>query len=207
MSFARAIFVFALLTPILGATGSKFVVSALLGESPKTVIAPSAVQADTLPKQVMVPVATAPPVTPTLIPSPTSMPTVAIGVTATATPTVSPTGGTASLTRYWVGKASARAGDIIPIGYEIANDTGQAMQLALGVSIKPSTAPSWNGAIADPSHDVTASVAPGTTTHERFFTVPTGLAPGTYDVAWGLKDASGQQVAVVVTAAALHIIQ
>jgi hypothetical protein len=127
--------------------------------------------------------------------------------TASATALASPTAGTATLTRYWLRKTVARVGETISVSYAIDNASGHEMSLALGVSMKASSSPSWIAAFADPAHDVTAAVAPGSSTHERFFTLPPGLAPGSYDVAWGLRDSAGQQVTVVSTAGALHIVK
>lgn len=194
MSIARAIFVFALFTPVLSATGSKFVVSAMLGQSPQTVVAPGAPQAAALPARVMVPIATPAHATPG--------PTV-----VTSSPTPSPTSDTVTLARYWLGGTTAHPGDTISVGYAIENGTGQQAQLVLGISMKASSDISWNSGFADPSHDVTAIVPAGHSTHERFFTLPTTLAPGTYDVAWGLRDAAGAQVAVVSDAAALRVVK
>jgi hypothetical protein len=198
MSFARAVFVFALFTPILGATGSRFVVSAILGQSPQTVVAPGA---PALPTRVIIPVSTPVRATP-----PPSWATVAT-VSSTSTPAASSTADTLTLTRYWLGGATAHPGSTVSVKYAIDNGTGQQQQVSLGVSMKATSDPSWGSAFADPAHDVTAIVSPGSSTHERFFTLPPTLAPGAYDVSWGLRDAAGNQLAVVATAAVLHVVK
>jgi hypothetical protein len=195
MSLARALFVFALFTPVLSATGSKFMVSTILGQSPQTVVAPGAPVAAALPARAMVSIATPTHATPSPTPG------------VTASPTSSATSATVTLTRYWLGQTSAHPGDTLSVGYAISNGTGQQAQLTLGISMKPSSAPSWTSGFADPSHDVTAIVAVGNSTHKRYFTLPTSLAPGSYDVAWGLRDASGAQVAVVSTTEALQVVK
>lgn len=205
MSLARAIFVFALFTPVLGATGSKFMVGALLGQSPQTVVAPSAPQLASQSTPAMVLVATPPPATSVPSPTPTS-PTSRIP-TVTATAAVSSTTTSVTLTKYWLGKTEARSGDTIPIKYAIENGTGELMYVGLRVSMKLSTAPGWGAALSDPAHDVTAAVAAGSSIHTRYFTLPTGLAPGLYDVAWGLKGPGGQQTDVASSSAALRIVK
>jgi hypothetical protein len=213
MMLARAVFVFALLTPVMGAAGSKFVVSALLGQSPQTAVAPVATQIASEPANVpvsaMTPLATAPPPTSTPFPTFTPAPTVALFATPTETPSVTTTAtaGTTTLASYSVGQKTAHAGDTISIGYVIDNGTGSAMNVSLGVSIKSSTALGWGDSIADPAHDVTAAVDPGTSTHTRYFTLPADLAPGSYDVAWGIRDDVGNQLAVVSTTGALTIVK
>lgn len=205
MSVARAIFVFALFTPILSATGSKFVVSAILGQSPQTVVAPAASQVAAVSTPAMVAVSTPSPATPT--PRSTPTPRTSITPVPTATAAASPTVATIALTRYWLGQTEAHAGDTVTVKYDIENGTPQSMFIGLGVSMKPSTAPSWSSAFIDPAHDVTAAVEPGGSSHTRFFTLPADLAPGSYDVAWGLKDSSGEQIAVDSSASALRIVK
>jgi hypothetical protein len=153
----------------------------------------------------MVPVTT--PVPPTATPART--PTVAVSGTPTsvASPTASATPDSVTLTRYWLGRTVAHPGDTVSVNYAIQNGTGKQTQLALGISMKSSSSPSWSSGFADPSHDVTAMVGPGSSTHERFFTLPSGLASGTYDVAWGLRDAAGRQVSVASESAALRVVK
>jgi hypothetical protein len=202
MSIARALFAFALFTPVLGFTGSKFVVSAVLGQSPQTAVAPGAAVA-AVPTEVMVPISTPSPATPT--PISTTVP--AATATAATSPTPSSTAGVVTLARYWLGQNTAHPGDTLSVRYAVDNNTGLQIQVALGISMKASTVPSWDAAIADPSHDVTAIIAPGHSTHERYFTIPAGVAPGWYDVAWGLRDAAGQQLALESTPAVLHVVK
>jgi hypothetical protein len=106
-----------------------------------------------------------------------------------------------------LGETTAHPGDTISVSYAIDNGTGQQAQLVLGVSMKASSDISWSSGFADPTHDVTAIVSTGHSTHERFFTLPATLTPGIYDVAWGLRDAAGNQVAVVSGAGALHVVK
>lgn len=203
MSLARALFVFALFTPVLSATGSKFVVSAILGQSPQTVVAPGAPVAAALPVRAMVPISTPAHATPSPTPNTTAGPT----PSATASSTPSATSDTITLTRYWLGQTSAHPGDTILVEYAVSNGTGRPAQLTLGMSMKASSAPGWGSGFADPSHDVTATVPPGNSTHERYFALPATLAPGGYDVAWGLKDSTGAQVTVVSATDALHVVK
>jgi hypothetical protein len=79
---------------------------------------------------------------------------------------------------------------VIAIGYVIHNDTGRTERIMLGASLKAQWTPSWSEAINDTYHDVVAIVPPGATVHVRYFTLPAGLRPGEYDVAWGLRDAA-----------------
>jgi hypothetical protein len=125
----------------------------------------------------------------------------------TVTPDASPTSATATLTKYWLGQTEAHPGDTVTVRYDIENGTGRLLYLGLGVSMKLSTASSWGSAITDPAHDVTAAVAPGSSSHTRYFTLPATLAPGAYDVAWGLKSSSGEQIAVDSSAGALRIVK
>jgi hypothetical protein len=118
-----------------------------------------------------------------------------------------PTTGTVTLVRYWIGSTVARRGSIMSFGYVIDNGTGRTARIMLGASIKPSRALSWATAtISDPSRDVVAIVPPGATAHARFFALPGSLRPGTYDVAWGLRDAdTGVRQAVVFSPAVLQV--
>ncbi len=204
MSFARAIFVFALFTPILGATGSKFVVSAILGQSPQTVVAPAA-QVAVVSTPAMVAISTPLPATPR--PSSTPTPLTALTPLPTVTAAASPTTATTTLTKYWLDQTEAHAGDTITVRYDIENGTGQPMYIGLGISMKSSSAASWSSAFIDAAHDVTAAVPPGSSTHTRYFTLPDHLAPGDYDVAWGLKDSSGTQIDVASSSGALRIVK
>jgi hypothetical protein len=115
--------------------------------------------------------------------------------------------GTVTLVRYWIGTTVAHPGGIMSVGYVINNGTGRTERLMLGASIKPSRALSWASAtISDPSRDVVATVLPGASIHSRFFAIPTNLRPGTYDVAWGLRDAdTGARQAVVFSPGVLQI--
>jgi hypothetical protein len=100
-----------------------------------------------------------------------------------------------ALSNYWVNGQSARSGQTIAVAYVIRNDTGRTERIMLGASLKARSAPSWTAAINDPYHDVVAVVPPGSTVHVRYFTLPSRLRPGTYDVAWGLRDvATGRRL-------------
>lgn len=205
MSLARAIFVFALFTPVLGATGSKFVVSAILGQSPQTAVAPAASQVAAVSTPAMVSISTPLPATPR--PSSTPTPLTSLTPVPTITPAVSSTAATVTLTKYWLDQTQAHAGDTITVRYDIENGTGQLMYIGLGVSMKPASARSWISAFIDPAHDVTAAVPPGSSSHTRYFGLPAGLAPGSYDVAWGLKDTGGRQIAVESAPGVLRIVK
>lgn len=131
--------------------------------------------------------------------------------TATAKPlpsaTPTPTSGTVTLTSYWVGSSTAQPGQTVSIGYVIDNGTGHTARITLGASIKSSHVISWlSGQINDPYHDVVAIVPPGVSTHVRYFTLPSRLHAGTYDVAWGLRNAlSGSREALVAAPDALRV--
>lgn len=136
--------------------------------------------------------------------TPTSIPTATI--TPTTLPTPSPTAGIVTLTRYWVGSPQARTGTTISVGYVIDNATGRTERISLGASLKSSRVLSWGRSLSDPAHDVTATVPPGISTHIRFFTLPAGLRPGAYDIAWGLRNAvSGERVALVAAGGSLTV--
>ncbi|MGH2448905.1 MAG: hypothetical protein ACRDFS_09945 [Chloroflexota bacterium] len=109
--------------------------------------------------------------------------------------------------RYWVSSVSARRGQTIEVGYVINNGTGRTARIELGASLKSDRVLNWaRGEIDDPVHDVVAIVRPGVTQHERFFTLPSRLHPGRYDVAWGLRNASdGARVALVEAPSALKV--
>lgn len=118
--------------------------------------------------------------------------------TATPRPLPSPTAGTVQLANYWVDSRQARRGQVVAVAYVIDNTTGHVEDISLGASLKARSALSWAAAINDPAHDVVAIVPPGVSTHVRYFTVPRGVHPGAYDVAWGLRNAaSGQRVGLV----------
>jgi hypothetical protein len=93
------------------------------------------------------------------------------------------------------------------VGYVIENGTGHTRRIMLGASIKATRVMSWvSGSIADPPHDIIAIAPPGVSTHLRYFTLPVGVRPGPYDVAWGLRDpASGGREALVFAPGALRV--
>ncbi|HEX6508904.1 MAG TPA: hypothetical protein VF221_14850 [Chloroflexota bacterium] len=130
--------------------------------------------------------------------------------TATAlprpTPTTTPTG-VITLTNYWVGATTARAGNTIAVGYVIDNQTGHTARVELGASVMPVSRLNWaTSSISDPAHDVVAVVPPGVSTHVRYFSLAPRLKAGSYSVAWGLRDAAtGQRVALSAAADALRV--
>lgn len=138
-------------------------------------------------------------------PTATASATPTVIATATATPT--PTIGIVTLARYWIATQQARTGQTIEIGYVIDNETGRAAHVLLGASLKSTRALSWASAsIDDPPHDVVAVVPPGISTHVRFFTLPSDIHRGAYDVAWGLRDTTtGERDALVTAADALRV--
>ncbi|HLJ65726.1 MAG TPA: hypothetical protein VKX16_00020 [Chloroflexota bacterium] len=140
-------------------------------------------------------------------PAPTPTPPATLRPTSTPAPSATPASGTLALLRYWVGTPAARPGQTIEVGYVIDNGTGRTMHEVLGVSLKSSRALSWaTSAVSDPGHDVVATVLPGTSTHIRFFTLPPGLRPGWYDVAWGLRSPiTGARVGLVFAPTALRV--
>lgn len=127
--------------------------------------------------------------------------------TVAPAPTPTATSGTVTLTSYWVGDSTAQPGQTVSIGYVIDNGTGHTVRITLGASIKSSHVISWlSGQINDPYHDVVAVVPPGVSTHIRYFTLPERLHAGTYDVAWGLRNAlSGGREALVAAPDALRV--
>lgn len=123
------------------------------------------------------------------------------------TPTATRPAGTVTLVRYWVSSTDVRRGNTIGVGYVIDNETGAVAHVMLGASLKSERVLGWlNGSVADPGHDVVATVMPGISTHTRYFTLPHSLQPGGYDVAWGLRDAeTGARDALVFASAALRV--
>lgn len=261
MSLIRAAFIFALLTPVVGVLGSRYLITKLVGQAPQPALAP----APPTPRPTRTQVPT---VAPTLVPTreptppptvapttqpPTALPTTAPPAATTAPrpaatprrrasvavrrpsrarvkhrhPSVSrrhtaararprhrtivrarptPTAGTVTLTRYWISTTLAHRGSTIGVGYVIDNETGRTDAIMLGASVKSTSTLSWLAAINDTSHDVIATVPPGVSTHSRFFTLPTRLRPGLYDVAWGLRDAgTGASDAVVSADGVLRV--
>jgi hypothetical protein len=235
MTFARSVFMFAIVMLLVGIFGTRYLLGKLFAEPPAVVaVTHSSPTATARPHPSSTPTprphpsatATNAPV-PTVTPIPMATATAIVRVrvrrapvatataalrmpTATATPfpTSSPTAGTVTLARYWVGSLQARPGQTIAIGYVIDNETGRTMRLMLGASIKSNRVLNWvSGALNDPAHDVVGTIPPGTTTHTRFFTLPAGLRPGHYDVAWGLRDAAtGARAALVAAPSVLHVV-
>jgi hypothetical protein len=228
MTFVRAVFLFALLMLAVGDVLGRWLLSSAAGPGDEpgwhqvalaatSTAAPTATEVPTITPVVTQRLTTPTPMptsTPTATPAatltsvPTAQPTASPTVRSTATPSPapSPTTGIVTLVRYWVGSPSARPGQTVAMGYVIDNATGHTVRVMLGASLKASASPNWvTGAISDPAHDVVAEVPPGTTTHERFFTLPR-VKRGSYDVAWGLKDAStGGRVALVSAGSALQV--
>jgi hypothetical protein len=158
------------------------------------------------------PAATAAPVaSPTAIPTATlpATPRASATPTSTALPTAQPTTGVVTLTNYYVASSTARSGQTVPVVYTIDNQTGSTERIMLGASIKSMRAGAWGaGAINDPAHDVVALVPPGVSTHMRYFTLPARLLPGSYDVGWGLRNAStGQTLAFLAANGALSVVR
>lgn len=232
MSFARTVFVVAFLMLVAGFVGSRFIAAYLFGAPPEPTVAVLAASHSrptaTLHPTVRV---TAVPTTPPTV-QPTSRPAATSALTQTTTiatakavsvassrhhpsrvkptPTTAPrptaTTGIVTLARYWVGTLRARPGQTIEVGYVIDNQTGHTARISLGASIKGSHYLSWGTSVSDPSHDVVAIAAPGVTTHVRFFTLPTGLSRGVYDVAWGLRDpVTGAREALVAAPGVLRV--
>lgn len=142
---------------------------------------------------------------PVAIPQPTAL---ALAPTTYTAPAGLPVQqGIVRLVTYWVGTPRVPRGQTVSIGYVIDNELGVTVRLMLGASIKLAHGASWaSGALSDPAHDVVATVAPGTTTHARFFTLLPNLRAGTYDVAWGLRDAqTGHHVVLATAANALQV--
>jgi len=126
----------------------------------------------------------------------------------TAVPVPTRPSGVFDLARYWVDQNVVRHGNTIAMGYVIDNETGRTMRVMLGASLKSSRAGSWLAqSLSDPAHDVVAIVPPGISTHTRYFTLPAGLHPGSYDVAWGLRNAStGMRAGLVAAPRALQVV-
>jgi hypothetical protein len=155
-------------------------------------------------------------VTPLPAPTPRKGPTATATISATstvtatktpvATPTSTQTSGTVTLANYWVATPHARRGQTIAVGFIINNGSGHTLHLMLGASIKSDRVQSWAYSLSDPAHDVVAVVPPGMSTHIRYFTLPSALKAGAYDVAWGLRHAgSGRRAALVAADAVLRV--
>jgi hypothetical protein len=126
--------------------------------------------------------------------------------TAKPRPTATALSGVTTLTNYWISQTAAPRGTTIAVGYTIDNGTGTTERVMLGASIKPTSVRTWGRSISDPFHDVVAVVPPGVTTHVRYFTLSSGLRPGAYDVAWGLRNAAtGTPVALVSAPVSLRV--
>jgi hypothetical protein len=127
--------------------------------------------------------------------------------TPTPAPTATRAAGTLTLVRYWISSVRTRRGGTNSVSYVIDNATGRTARVMLGATIKATRDLSWISAgISDPADDLIAVVAPGVSAHLRYFTVAAPARPGTYDVAWGLRNAvSGRRVALVFAPAALQI--
>jgi hypothetical protein len=86
--------------------------------------------------------------------------------------------------------------------YVIAYD-GDPTSIVLGAPIRAVGGGTW---INDPSHDTTVSLRPGRNTYSRTFTVPLGIAPGSYDIVWGLLGTDMQtSYGLQVEASGLHV--
>lgn len=216
MTFTRAVFAFALLMLLVGILGSRLLVSHLLAAppEPRILAATDKVTATGRPTATLTPTATPVPVRLVVRPRrsvtrhPIKRRIRRPLTTPTPTPTATPSApGIVTLTRYWVGTLHARPGETIVVGYVIDNITRRTTRIMLGASLKSTRSVSWaSGAINDPYHDVVALVPPGVSLHTRYFTLPRGLAPGTYDVAWGLRNAvSGTRDALVTAPAMLRV--
>lgn len=93
------------------------------------------------------------------------------------------------------------------MAYTIDNETGRALRLTLGASIKPSRLLSWTSSYSDPADETTVLAPPGRSLQVRRFVLSAGLRDGQYDVAWGLRDVStGQHVALVSVPGALTLV-
>lgn len=148
-----------------------------------------------------------PPVTPTVPPT-KAPPTRTVPPTQTPLPTVPPTLApiSVSIQSYSLDASWVNPGQTVGVRYVIVNNSGRTVDVLLGASLKSSRIAGWGAAINDPSHDIVAAVPPGTSSHLRYFTVPSTLRPGTYDAAWGLKDSNtGAPEALVTSAAAVRV--
>ena len=207
MTFARAVFAFALLMLVAGIAASHYIANRLFGPLPASssgvAVVATTYTATPLPPATATPLLAPARPTPTPHPSPTAT----VKPTATASPTSTATTRTVTIARYWVGSTLARGGQTVAIGYVIDNGTGRTARIMLGASIKSARSLSWGAStLSDPAHDVVAIVPPGVSTHLRYFTLPAGVRPGLYDVAWGLRNAAtGRRAALVTAGAALRV--
>ena len=78
--------------------------------------------------------------------------------------------------------SSVSPGQSITLDYGI--DSPTTTKVILGASIRPTGTSTWT--ISDASHDIKVSLSAGYNSKSRQFSVPSGTAPGTYDVAYGL---------------------
>jgi hypothetical protein len=208
MTYGRFVFAFALLMLLAGVGISRWVFGPLFAKpsEPSMLIAAAPTRTVTSHPVIRKSRGRHPVARPRLAPRSTSTPTPR--PSATPLPTPSPTSGIVTLARYWVGTLQARSGQTIAIGYVIDNETGRTARTMLGASLKSAHSLSWaSSALSDPGHDVVAVVPPGVSTHVRYFTLPPGLRPGVYDVAWGLRDSlTGRRDALVASSGALRVL-
>jgi hypothetical protein len=101
---------------------------------------------------------------------------------APATPAQSATASKPDLTGTSATPRSVTPGQIITLTYVIGY-SGKPATIVLGASIRPASGGAW---VSDPARDATVTLRPGSNTYSRTFSVPPGLEPGSYDIAWGL---------------------
>lgn len=213
MSFSRAIFAFALVMLVVGFFTSRMVADYLFGNAPAQAISVVAETSTRTPTPTPAPTAsptartrTLPTASPTIRVPPTRTPTVRPTATIVPSPTPTPTTGVVTLARYWVGSQAVRRGRAVAIGYVISNGTGHTVRIFLGASVKLSRFASWSASLSDTADDVVAVVPPGVSTHVRYFAFPARARSGSYDVAWGLRNAaSGVREALVTAAGAIVV--
>ena len=154
----------------------------------------------------LAPTATPRPPTATARPRSTAIPSVTPAPTLGPTVVPTPSAIRVALQGYSLDETWVRPGQQVAVRYVITNTSGRTVNVLLGASLKPARSATWSSAVSDSSHDVVASVPPGTTAHLRYFTVPYNLHPGIYDAAWGLKNAStGASEALVTSRAAIRV--
>jgi len=84
------------------------------------------------------------------------------------------------ITDFYASKTTVVPGETITLTYVIYNNLGRSHAFGLGATME--------GDINDEAHDVAYTLNSGTYTRTRLFTIPTGTAPGTYDLARALHN-------------------
>lgn len=88
-----------------------------------------------------------------------------------------------SIVSHTVAASRIAPGSSLTLQFTVENASDAAAPVVLGASIRPASGGSW---ISDSANDLEVTVRPSQSRFSRQFQVPASLAPGSYDVAWGL---------------------